>query len=209
MVISKTTSLTRTKYWSVPKGPSSAPKLRWQLDAVMAFAKCDLVTQASNHQGAKVKTFATFLLASGHAAQMGWIDRILNAGTLRVQKHLQERLDLITDGGAVGNESPLWKSHVVITFSSETMRGRFVEKWSLDPMHHTNDLTGLLAIVDMRLLELVHDLELKPQRFRRCDRCHAVFYQPTERVKNFCSSRCAGTVRQARYTNRKRKEVKK
>jgi len=209
MIAAKTKKPTRIKYWSVPKEPSTAPKLRWQLDAVMAFAKCDLATQASDDQGAKIKTFAKFLLANDHAAQMGWIDRILNAGTLRVQKHLQERLDLITDGGAVGNESPLWKSHVVITFSSETMRGRFVEKWSLDPMHHTNDLTGLLAIVDMRLLELVHDLELKPQRFRRCDRCHAVFYQPTERVKNFCSSRCAGTVRQARYTNRKRKEVKK
>ena len=209
MIAAKTKKPTRIKYWSVPKEPSTAPKLRWQLDAVMAFAKCDLATQASDDQGAKIKTFAKFLLANDHAAQMGWIDRILNAGTLRVQKHLQERLDLITDGGAVGNETPLWKSRVVITFSSETVKGRFVEKLSLDLAKLTSHLNKLKAIVDLRLLELVRHLELKPHRFRRCDRCHAVFYQPTERVKNFCSSRCAGTVRQARYIKRKGKEIEK
>jgi hypothetical protein len=209
MVITKTTSPTRTKYWSVPKGPSSAPKLRWQLDAVMAFAKCELTTQASDDQGAKIKTFAKFLLASDHAAQGDWGDRVLNAEALRVQQHLRERLDQITTGGAFGTETPLWKSRVVITFSSETVKGRFVEKLSLDLAKRTSHLNMLKAIVDLRLIELVRDLELKPQRFRHCDRCHTVFYQPTERVKNFCSSRCAGTIRQARYTQRKGKEIEK
>jgi hypothetical protein len=209
MCAAKTKKPTRTKYWSVPKGPSSAPKLRWQLEAIMAFAKCNLAEQASVNRCAEMQDFAKFLLASDKAAQVGWVDRVLNTEALRVQLHLRERLDQITEGGAVGAETPLWKSRVVITFSSETVKGRFVERLSLALAKRTRDLNKLKAIVDLRLIELVHGLELKPHRFRRCDRCHAVFYQPTERVKNFCSSRCAGTVRQARYTNRKRKEVKK
>jgi hypothetical protein len=209
MCAAKTTRHTRTEYWSVPKGPSSAPMLRWQLDALMAFAKCNLAEQASVNQCAEMQDFAKFVLASDHAAQVDWVDRVLNANALRVQQHLRERLDQITFGGAFGAETPLWKSRVVITFSSETVKGRFVEKLSLDLAKRTSHLNKLKAIVDLRLIELVRDLELKPQRFRHCDRCQAVFYQPTERVKNFCSSRCAGTIRQARYTNRKRKEVKK
>jgi len=200
----KTKKPTRTKYWSVPNGRSLVSKLRWQLDAVMAFAKCNLAEQASGNLSAEVQAFAEFMLASDYGSQLDWIGRALNAHTRQVQRHLRKRLHQIAGETTFGVEQSLWKVRASLTFSKAPIEGRYVERLSLDPAKRTNDLKKLAAVVDLRLIELVRDLELKPQRFRHCDRCHVVFYQPTERVKNFCSPRCAGTVRQARYERRKR-----
>jgi len=59
--------------------------------------------------------------------------------------------------------------------------------------------------LDTLLADLLKDLNLIPSRFRICRRCGNIFYQPTGRAKHYCSERCAGAVRQARFVEKQRR----
>jgi uncharacterized OB-fold protein len=51
--------------------------------------------------------------------------------------------------------------------------------------------------VNLRLVDLIWNLDLKPGRFRKCLKCGKYFYQPASRERNYCSTK-GGEKRESR-----------
>ena len=83
---------------------------------------------------------------------------------------------------------------------------RFIETFTPSIDESVDRITRAKALMDLWLADLIRDLGLQPSRFRVCAKCGRYFYQPTSRRRNYCSRKCAGAVRQARYEKRKRLE---
>jgi hypothetical protein len=188
---SKSKNAKAAKYWRGPQEPVAVSQLRWQLDAVQDFAKTELGNEADQ----QVQPFLRFLTRSASPRDLHWIDAELQTQTEAAQTHLRQRLAQILGETTFGLEEALWQ--VVVEFRMAPIPDQFTR--TISAAGAVSRLDALKAIIDWSLMELVRDLDLKPQRFRRCERCSAVFYQPTRRAKKFCSPRCAGTVRQARF----------
>jgi hypothetical protein len=54
------------------------------------------------------------------------------------------------------------------------------------------------------LIEIIRDLDFKPNRFRQCPRCGNFFYQPTEKKSIYCSIRCGNAVRLKEFRRARR-----
>lgn len=183
-----------TRYWSLPDRRPIISQLRGHLDAVLEFAKVELGAGETMQQ---VQDFYNFLAKSSSKRHSAWIAGSLKERSEAAQAHLRRRLSQVAGETTFGLEETLWK--VTVELHMAPVEDRFIEELSLAESGRKSELGRLEALIDLRLIELLRGLDLKPQGFRNCERCGAVFYQPTRRVKNFCSARCAGTVRQSRF----------
>jgi hypothetical protein len=116
----------------------------------------------------------------------------------QLQAHLRSRFDAIMNAAALGRRKELFESvgarSLVADLEADRFFEEFVEKESQgDPLEIEK------AAIDNRLVERIRDLDLRPGHFKKCRWCQRYFYQFTAREKNFCSLRCAGTARQAKY----------
>jgi hypothetical protein len=124
----------------------------------------------------------------------------------QVQAHLRSRMDMIIAAAKSENRAPLFQIPGIqkisvyspALFQKELDLGKDLK----DPLEDEK------RRVDLRLVDLIWDLDLKPGRFRRCAKCRKYFYQPTSRERNYCSTRCAVAVRQAEFQKRKKREGK-
>jgi hypothetical protein len=121
----------------------------------------------------------------------------------RLQTHVKERLLRIVEDSAQLWEMPQWSLSGRLQLSLHGLEGRFIESFVPHGAASSNDISKARGLTDLRLYELIRDLSLQPKRFRQCLRCKALFYQPTARPKEYCSPTCAGTVRQARFRERR------
>jgi len=85
-------------------------------------------------------------------------------------------------------------------------KGLFVEDFSLPKSGGDLDLETEKRLAETRLFDIIRNLNLRADRFRKCTRakCGKFFYQATTKEKKFCSTRCVKAFIQAQYIKRKR-----
>ena len=99
---------------------------------------------------------------------------------------------------------PLWKITGSLEFTVEGSAKRFRQRIQLRKVKEGNEIKVLKQAVDLALMLIIQDLDFRPDRFLRCPRCKVYFYQPTGRVKQYCSTRCNDAVRLERFKKRKK-----
>jgi len=122
-----------------------------------------------------------------------------------LQNHLCARLKKVIHNTKLLWEMPLWKIGGSIEFTMDAKGKRFYERVRLRKMKPGNELKALKRIVDLAFIEIIRDLDFKPNRFRQCPRCESFYYQPTEKEKTYCSIRCGDAVRLQKFRNERRK----
>jgi len=125
--------------------------------------------------------------------------------TIRIiQQHLRNRIFRIMEYTVkYPVKMPLWEMKGTVRLVINP-GDYFTEMFTLQ-VDDFDDLNKQLTdLIDLRLAELIRDLDLRPKRFRECLKCSSLFYQPTSRGKNYCSVKCAGTARQARFQKKRK-----
>ena len=190
------------KSWKSRLDPKIMKLRREQLDSLLALANGDFTTGRDLESG-----IAAYSRAIGVSAikTVNYLELIT-----AVEKHIASRIEVIIDACQSLWSQHLWKmdgylSLTVIPKDSPTAgpeRDIFSEEFSLKESVAGGFLEQEKARLDLAFLEVIRDLDLRPSRFRKCPACRRYFYRPTSKEKNFCSPRCAGTMRQRRYIKR-------
>jgi hypothetical protein len=127
------------------------------------------------------------------------------------QRHLRERLDAIIDADKNSEAVTLFETQMVVKTVISFQEDRFNLDLDL-PVEKKIDMqimSGFESVeLNVKLLEIMQKLDLKPSRFRRCKRtkCSIYHYQPTSRPKVYCSLNCSKVDRQWEYDEKKRAE---
>jgi hypothetical protein len=140
-----------------------------------------------------------------HPHNRGWkADGQLTNLLSALQKHIRSRLDGIIENKQMLWEMPLWEVSGSVLLTLHPIKNRFYERFQLRKVKRGNEINALKKIMDLWLIEIIRDLDFSPQRFGQCPRCGGFFYSPTERVRTYCSTRCANAVRQQQFRDGKR-----
>jgi hypothetical protein len=123
----------------------------------------------------------------------------------QLQMHLRSRIEEIMRSSKTNTSSPLWQIEGVWEISVSVAADSFMQEFrAVDGQDmHKLELESQKRQADIRLAELIRDLELKPSRFRLCKRCGKFFYQQTAHEKIYCSRRCSNALRQAKFIKRR------
>jgi hypothetical protein len=197
------------KYWKARKGEKLLQKRREELDWILSFARADFSSTETPETKELRKRLGGFLLGASFPEG-------ISADYLkRLQAHVRKRIQTIVDSSLnFWRNQDLWHVTTWLSLKMDPVKAvmgvpeddawdRFILK--LSPRTTAGpSLNYGKALIDLRLAELIGDLNLQPSRFRVCSKCQSYFYQPTKREKNYCSPQCAGAARQARYEERKR-----
>ena len=209
------TTASHQKYWKSKKPSSLLEKQRSHLELVLAFANLELQTVKKNHfNDRSISEFIRFIISgdlSSHKlsslvdeSERQRLEKLENATedseTIRIiQQHLRNRnfkiMEYIVKYPA---KMPLWEMEGTVRLIISP-GDHFSEMFTLHVDDFDNVNKQLLDLIDLRLAELISDLDLQPKRFRECLKCSKLFYQPTSRKKNYCSAKCAGAVRQSKF----------
>lgn len=201
----------KSQKWTSRRNPDLERELRVHLGNVIEFANLGLSLQDSsrledylqNHQNS-LRDFVGFLRASDSTRWEEWITGADKKDVVLMHAQLCKRIDDIIAKAGLLPRGPLWSSSGNMELVAEPLKDRFGHYFSIRCAKSGSIQSRLKKVIDLRLSELIRDLDLKPTRFRRCARCRSYFYQPTAKDRNFCSLRCAGTVRQARFLKKRR-----
>ncbi len=182
-------------HWTSKKKKSVINERREQLDLILQFGNSDLRANENDHL---VRQFHDFLrsVVTGHQESCPDLSSNENDDLIYgLQKHLRARLEKIIHNTKLLWEMPLWKIAGSVEFTMDAREGRFYHRFHLRKIKPENELKALKRIIDLALIEIIRDLDSKPNRFRKCTRCGNYFYQPTERKKVYCSIKCGDAVR--------------
>ena len=192
-------------HWTSKKLKSVVNERREQLGLLFQLANAK---SKENENDQLVRQIHDFLksVVTGHQESCPDLlgaenDELLNG----LRKHLRARLKKIIHNTNLLWEMPLWKIGGSIEFTIDTKTKRFYERFRLRKMKPGNKLKALKRIIDLALIEIIRDLDFKPNRFRQCPRCGSFFYQPTEKEKTYCSIRCGDAVRLQKFRRERRK----
>ena len=192
------------RYWTSKKQKSVVSERRKHLDLLFQFANTDL--KEKKHDRSKRQIYD--LLNSSMGEHQERCPDLLSAENdelmIRLQKHLCARLKKIIHNTKLFWETPLWKIGGSVEFTVDAKSNRFYERFCLRKIKPGNELKALKRIIDLALVEIIRDLDFKPNRFRQCPRCDSFFYQPTEKKKIYCSIRCSDAVRLKQFRNKKK-----
>ena len=203
------------KYWKSTKPSSLLKKQRGHLGLMLAFANLEMQTVKKNNLDDRpISEFIHFVVSgdvSSHRfsplVDKSEIHRLKNleaaAGDPEtigiIQQHLRNRIFKIMEYIVkYPVKMPLWEMKGAIRLIINP-GDHFSEMFTLQVDDSDNVNKQLMNMVDLRLAELIRDLNLQPKRFRECLKCSRLFYQPTSREKNYCSVKCEGAARQARF----------
>jgi endogenous inhibitor of DNA gyrase (YacG/DUF329 family) len=92
-----------------------------------------------------------------------------------------------------------------IEFTVDAKTNRFYDRFRFRKIKPGNELKALTRMIDQALIDIIRDLDFKPNRFHQCPRCGNFFYQPTEKEKIYCSIRCGDAVRLQKFRKERRK----
>jgi hypothetical protein len=125
---------------------------------------------------------------------------------LELQQHLKSQIERIAvaDKNSTKNTgTPIisMQGYQKVYFDEETgtFKGRFHPVIKKDNPLAQLDIGEEKQILDLILSDLMADYGLRPDRFRRCERCSNIFYQYTANEKIYCTTRCSNAVRQSRF----------
>ena len=206
----------KSQKWTSRRNPKLERELRVHLGNVIGFANLGVSQLGSSRleehlesHPDSIRDFVVFLKASDSTCWESWISVSNIKDATLLHAHLCKRIDeIITKTGLIVAIT-LWRLSGVMELTTEPLKGRFGQYFSIRWTKSGSVLSRLKKVIDLRVGELIRDLDLKPTRFRRCERCRSYFYQPTAKDRNFCSLRCAGTARQARFIKKRRGTTRK
>jgi hypothetical protein len=197
------------KNWTSKKNRSVIRDKRDHLDMLVEFINADL-TNGSNDQ--LMRRFADFLNLmmvqhrETHPYIMGAEKTEIMQG---LQKHLRSRFKKIIHNTKMLVEMPLWTIRGSLTFKVENIAGRFHERFRFQKTKEGDELKATKQLIDLALIEIIRDLDFRPRRFNQCPKCKSYFYQPTEKERIYCSTRCGDAVRLQKFRQEKKKLQKR
>jgi hypothetical protein len=188
-------------YWKQPKRAFSLTEGRRQLELMFKFANLNLAAIGAPALKDSIVAGYLELLNLAHNGSTAITDATYLE---RLQAHLRKRLLRIIEDSKQLWEMPQWSLSGRLQLSLHGREGRFIESFVPHRTTTQNSFFKARGLTDLRLYELIRDIDLQPKRFRQCPQCNKLFYQATARPKEYCSATCAGTVRQARFRKRGR-----
>jgi len=126
----------------------------------------------------------------------------------KLQAHLRSRFDVIMGASTVPKKimTSLFETKVERRILINPLADLFEEEFiELEPQG--DPLEKEKGYLDVRLARLILDLSLRPGWFKRCLRCKKYFVQLSPRQKEYCSIRCAGAARQARWVEDQKEKL--
>jgi len=193
-------------HWTSKKPTSIVNELRERLDLYFNFANADLGVSESDHVKNCMYGFLDSMMAGQPAIYPLEVGSEKDEMIQLLQKHLRARLKKIIHKTKFLVEMPLWSINGSLEFTIEAKTNRFHERFRFRRLRTDNELKALIRMVDLALIEIIRDLNFKPNRFRQCPRCKTLFYQPTEKAKAYCSIRCGDAVRLQKHRRERRKK---
>ena len=195
------------KNWTAKKQGEIIHKRRDHLDVLMEFSNADL-TNGSNDD--LIRRFTDFLNSMMHQHKETHPYIIGAENTLIIQglqKHLRARFKKIIRNTGLLVEMPLWTVRGSLNFTVKNLDGRFYERFRFQKVKKSDELKAMKQLIDLALIEIIRDLDFKPRRFHQCPKCKSYFYQPTEKERIYCSTRCGDAMRLKKF--RKEKKLQK
>ena len=196
-------------HWTSKKQKAVISERREHLDLFFEFANTDLTVAKSDHLKSQMYGFLESMMAGRPAIYSLALSAEQNELIQKLQKHLRARLKKIIHNTKLLWEMPLWKIGGSIEFTVDAKTKRFNERFRLRKIKPGNELKALKRMVDLALIEIIRDLDFKPNRFHQCPRCGNFFYQPTEKKSIYCSIRCGNAVRLQQFRKKKNKVMHK
>lgn len=194
-------------HWTSKKQKSVINERREQLNLLFEFANTDIAVSIDD----QLKSRMCDLLGSMISGQPAIDSLALSAEkielTQKLQKHLGARLKKIIHGARLLVEMPLWTISGSLEISVEAKINRFHERFRFRKIKAGNELKELKRIIDLAIVEILRDLDCKPNRFHECPRCGNFFYQPTEKKSIYCSIKCGNAVRLQEFRKKRRKKT--
>jgi hypothetical protein len=192
-------------HWTSKKQKAVISERREHLDLLFDFANADLTVAKSDHLKSQMYGFLESMMAGRPAIYSLALSAEKNELIQKLQKHLRARLKKIIHNTKLLWEMPLWKIGGSIEFTVDAKTKRFNERFRLRKIKPGNELKALKRMVDLALIEIIRDLDFKPNRFHQCPRCGNFYYQPTEKKSIYCSIRCGNAVRLQEFRKERRK----
>jgi hypothetical protein len=192
-------------YWTSKKQKSVVSERREQLDLLFEFANADLKEKKNDQLKRQICDLLNSIM-TGHPETCPDLSGAKNdALIIGLQRHLCARLKKIIYNTKLLVEMPLWTISGSLEFTVEADTNRFYERFRFRKLKPGKELKALKRMIDKALIDIIRDLDFKPNRFRQCARCGKFFYQPTEKEKSYCSIRCGDAVRLQKFRKERRK----
>jgi endogenous inhibitor of DNA gyrase (YacG/DUF329 family) len=193
------------RYWTSKKQKSVVSERRKQLDLLFEFANAELREKKNDQLKRQIYDLLNSIM-TGHSETCPDLMSAGSDGLIKgLQKHIRARLKKMIHNTKLLVEMPLWKMGGSIEFTVDAKTNRFYERFRFRKIKPGNELKALKRMIDRAIIDIIRDLDFKPNRFRQCPKCGKFFYQPTEKEKSFCSIRCGDAVRLQQF----RKETRK
>jgi len=192
----------KKKYWKSLKNRSVTNERLVQLESLFAFVNLDLTTNGNKGiPKTASEYFDRLTLGLVNSDIRSLIFKHDDIDFFRkVQSHLAHRIE----ANIYASEN-LWDMPLLnVEVSVHGRENRFTVILKLDDTGPEELLEKGKRLIDFCFFTLLRDLDLKPKRFRKCQKCKNYFYQPTVRQKNYCSVKCANAIRQARFQKKKK-----
>ena len=114
---------------------------------------------------------------------------------IELRDHLIMRLESLEDGFEI-------EGKLKVDFHYYELSSLFVVPDLLEAYTTTFYLSTEQKRIDEKLFHLIYDLNLESYSIKKCLKCENYFYQATKRKKRYCAPKCAGAVRQQKYTQK-------
>ena len=190
-------------YWTSEKNKAVIDQRRKQLDHMLEFANADLSQPESTPLQDRILDLLSDATTPGPGRK-----RILDVWEHLdvlpdLQKHLRSHFTMITSNSKMMYEMPFLVFSGSLELTLDRDGRRFYQRFRLLEVTEGDEAKILKQALNLALLQIIRDLDLRPKRFRKCLRCESFFYQPTTRKKDYCSTRCNDAVRLQRFRKKR------
>lgn len=194
------------RYWTSKKSRTVVEDRRAELNRLIDFANTDTTKAENQFLQTRIMDHLCQHKAL-HPDNRDWRpdDNLFNIMDA-LQRHLCSRLGDIVKNVKMLWEMPLWQISGSVQFTFDPFEKRFYERFQLRKVKRGNEIKALKKIIDLWLIEIIRDLDSSPRRFGQCARCGRFYYNPTEKVRTYCSTRCGGAARQETFRKGRREK---
>ncbi len=197
------------KNWTSKKQKSITHERRDHLDMLVEFINADLTNGSSNPLMRRFADFLNLMMVQHRKTHPFTMSAEKTEIMKRLQKHLRARFNKIIHNTTLLVEVPLWTVRGSLEFTVENIAGRFHERVRFQKVKEGEELKAMKQLIDLALIEIIRDLDFNPRRFHQCPKCKSYFYQPTEKKRIYCSTRCGDAVRLQKFRKEKKKLQKR
>ena len=183
---------------------SQQPEKRAELDLLLGFTNADLARDENRRR------YSTLMVRLWQHPALHDDNRVRGAADDSVyimdalQRHLRSRFRKVVKNSEMLGSMPLWQTTGSVSIELDPIRNRFREQFRLRKVKPGNEVKALKKIIDLWLMEIIHELNFSPRQIGRCHLCGGFIFQPTIKEKRFCSERCSNAVRQKEYRKGRR-----